>query len=125
MSILDKTESPRGSSNDAPSSNSGVRLLTRAPGGTTSLSETNRQRWRFHMRPADDDEPQSWWFCSTAIPLLAATTGPLANVMSIAGTLRELEYLPASKANERPLTHPSVSDILEEQLQPRESRCRR
>ena len=38
------------------------------------------------MRPADDDEPQSWWFCSTAIPLLAATTGPLANVMSIAGT---------------------------------------
>ena len=36
------------------------------------------------MRPDDDEEPQDWWFCSTAIPLLAATTGPLANVMSIA-----------------------------------------
>lgn len=35
------------------------------------------------MRPADDDEPQVWWFASTAIPLIAATTGPVANVMSI------------------------------------------
>jgi len=36
------------------------------------------------MRPDDDGEPRDWWFCSTAIPLLAATTGPLANVTSIA-----------------------------------------
>ncbi|MCJ1309513.1 Potassium channel [Agyrium rufum] len=43
-----------------------------------------KQVWKFRMRPADDDEPQDWWFASTAIPLLAATTGPLANVMSIA-----------------------------------------
>ncbi|KAJ5413051.1 hypothetical protein N7465_005356 [Penicillium sp. CMV-2018d] len=35
------------------------------------------------MRPSEDDEPQSWWIASTAIPLVAATTGPLANVMSI------------------------------------------
>ena len=27
---------------------------------------------------------RSWWFASTAIPLLAATIGPLANVLSIA-----------------------------------------
>lgn len=27
---------------------------------------------------------EDWWFCSTAIPLIAATTGPLANVLSIA-----------------------------------------
>ena len=27
---------------------------------------------------------RSWWFASTAIPLLAATIGPMANVMSIA-----------------------------------------
>ena len=32
----------------------------------------------------DDGEPQDWWFASTAIPLLAATLGPLANVLSIA-----------------------------------------
>ncbi|KAF3027962.1 Potassium channel [Penicillium rubens] len=35
------------------------------------------------MRPPEDDEPQSWWIASTAIPLVAATTGPLANVMSV------------------------------------------
>lgn len=39
------------------------------------------------MRPDDDDEAQDWWFASTAIPLLAATTGPLANVMSIAALI--------------------------------------
>ena len=44
----------------------------------------HRRKWKFHMRPDDDGEPQDWWFCSTAIPLLAATIGPLANVMSIA-----------------------------------------
>ncbi|KGO77616.1 Ion transport 2 [Penicillium italicum] len=35
------------------------------------------------MRPPEDDEPQSWWVASTAIPLVAATTGPLTNVMSV------------------------------------------
>ncbi|KAF2207530.1 hypothetical protein CERZMDRAFT_6163, partial [Cercospora zeae-maydis SCOH1-5] len=35
-------------------------------------------------RPRDDDEEPTWWFASTAIPLLAATLGPLANVLSIA-----------------------------------------
>ncbi|QQK44068.1 Ion transport 2 [Penicillium digitatum] len=40
-------------------------------------------RAHFHMRPPEDDEPQSWWIASTAIPLVAAATGPLTNVMSI------------------------------------------
>jgi potassium channel subfamily K len=43
--------------------------------------------WRksvFKMRPYDDDEPSDWWFASTAAPLLAATSAPLANVLSIA-----------------------------------------
>ena len=44
-------------------------------------------RVSFHLRPDDDDESQDWWFASTAIPLMAATTGPLANVMSIAALL--------------------------------------
>lgn len=35
------------------------------------------------MRPPDDDDPQDWWFASTAIPLISAATSPLANVMSI------------------------------------------
>ncbi|MCJ1286289.1 Potassium channel [Xylographa opegraphella] len=46
-----------------------------------------REFWKFHMRGADDDEEQDWWFASTAIPLLAATIGPLANVLSIAALI--------------------------------------
>ena len=38
----------------------------------------------FRIRSEDDDEEESWWFASTAIPLIAATIGPLANVLSIA-----------------------------------------
>lgn len=36
------------------------------------------------LRGKSDDLPQSWWFASTAIPLAAATIGPLANILSIA-----------------------------------------
>lgn len=42
---------------------------------------------KFRLRPDDDQEPQDWWFASTAIPLIAATTGPLANVTSIAALI--------------------------------------
>ncbi|KAL4889774.1 hypothetical protein BDV59DRAFT_210064 [Aspergillus ambiguus] len=38
---------------------------------------------KFHPRPRVDDKPQDWWFASTAIPLIAATTAPFANVISI------------------------------------------
>jgi potassium channel subfamily K len=40
--------------------------------------------WKFRMRGFDDDGERDWWFASTAIPLLAATIAPLANVLSIA-----------------------------------------
>ncbi|KAL8711979.1 MAG: hypothetical protein Q9220_003675 [cf. Caloplaca sp. 1 TL-2023] len=57
---------------------------------TKSLDDAGlnvRRWWKFSMRPDDDEEPQDWWFASTAIPLLASTTGPLANVMSIAALI--------------------------------------
>ena len=38
---------------------------------------------QFHLRPTQDNEPQDWWFASTAIPLIAAAMAPFANVMSI------------------------------------------
>ncbi|KAG9518264.1 voltage-gated potassium channel, partial [Aureobasidium melanogenum] len=45
----------------------------------------NRKHWwKFTLRSWDDDQEQDWWFAGTAIPLLAATMGPLANVLSIA-----------------------------------------
>ncbi|KAK1752066.1 hypothetical protein QBC47DRAFT_363663 [Echria macrotheca] len=36
------------------------------------------------LRGPSDSLPQQWWFASTAIPLIAATIGPLSNVLSIA-----------------------------------------
>ncbi|KAK0645477.1 hypothetical protein B0T16DRAFT_509217 [Cercophora newfieldiana] len=36
------------------------------------------------LRAHTDNLPQQWWFASTAIPLIAATIGPLSNVLSIA-----------------------------------------
>lgn len=39
---------------------------------------------KLKLRGKTDDLPQDWWFASTAIPLLAATIGPLGNVLSIA-----------------------------------------
>lgn len=36
------------------------------------------------MRSTEDDLPTSWWFASTAIPLIAATFAPMANLISIA-----------------------------------------
>ncbi|KEQ63278.1 voltage-gated potassium channel [Aureobasidium melanogenum CBS 110374] len=51
-----------------------------------SIEKTpNRKHWwKFTLRSWDDDQEQDWWFAGTAIPLLAATMGPLANVLSIA-----------------------------------------
>ena len=39
---------------------------------------------KLKMRAADDDLPTDWWFASTAIPLIAATFAPMANLLSIA-----------------------------------------
>ncbi|KAF1345323.1 hypothetical protein BDV97DRAFT_372536 [Delphinella strobiligena] len=50
--------------------------ITREPG--------SKSWWKFKLRPWDDDQERDWWFAGTAIPLLAATIGPLANVLSIA-----------------------------------------
>jgi len=46
------------------------------------LSRRIRKIW--HLRGYDDDGETDWWFASTAVPLLAATIAPLANVLSIA-----------------------------------------
>ena len=65
-----------------------------------SLAEPKNRRWkwRFHLRSENDEGEADWWFCSTAIPLIAATTGPLANVMSIAALVTSWrnDYDPAS-----------------------------
>ena len=79
---------PPASSGEASNGDISSSTNDRDVGDKTESQEQPESRtigkWRFQMRPPDDDEPQDWWFASTAIPLLAATTGPLANVMSIA-----------------------------------------
>ncbi|KAG9242554.1 hypothetical protein BJ878DRAFT_569235 [Calycina marina] len=55
-------------------------------GSTFTLERTDTMITigKLKLRGKTDDLPQNWWFASTAIPLLAATIGPLANVLSIA-----------------------------------------
>ncbi|GAB1199294.1 hypothetical protein APSETT444_008640 [Aspergillus pseudonomiae] len=54
--------------------------VPKAPAKTSLWQKLQAQ---FNPRPPDDDEPQDWWFASTSIPLMAATTSPFANVMSV------------------------------------------
>ncbi|KAM0724320.1 hypothetical protein Q7P37_000202 [Cladosporium fusiforme] len=52
-----------------------------------SRRKSHKRLWDSDDAPPhvwEDNRPQKWWFASTAIPLLAATLGPLANVLSIA-----------------------------------------
>ncbi len=81
---MDSNDSPPSSSNDATDSK--ITFAQQIPQRMAQENEQENHRFRprWQMRPDDDDEPQDWWFCSTAIPLLAATSGPLANVLSIA-----------------------------------------
>ncbi|KAL9111817.1 MAG: hypothetical protein Q9227_003876 [Pyrenula ochraceoflavens] len=76
MPITAATQSPAGSATvdvfDKEKENSNIEEKTASKFGL------------FKLRPSEDDEPQDWWFASTAIPLIAATIGPMANVMSIA-----------------------------------------
>ncbi|KAK5118775.1 hypothetical protein LTR85_007981 [Meristemomyces frigidus] len=60
------------------------RVSQRRPSLLVHRNPSKRHWWKFVLREWDDDEDQDWWFASTAIPLLAATIGPLANVLSIA-----------------------------------------
>ena len=63
---------------------SSSRASARRPSLVLERTQTGKKWWKFTLRAWDDDEDQDWWFASTAIPLLAATIGPLANVLSIA-----------------------------------------
>jgi len=87
--------SPSGSTNAASASSASTQpdLLEPLPPTQEKVKE---RKWKIYMRPDDDDEENTWWFCSTAIPLMAATTGPLANVMSIAALVTSWrnEYAP-------------------------------
>ncbi|PMD47601.1 voltage-gated potassium channel [Hyaloscypha variabilis F] len=57
--------------------------MTRSEASTFDREEGIRRIGTLRLRGKTDNLPQDWWFASTAIPLLAATIGPMANVLSI------------------------------------------
>ncbi|KAH6673592.1 hypothetical protein B0J14DRAFT_591121 [Halenospora varia] len=71
-------------SNGIPSFEMNGRNMSKSEGMTLDQTDTIRTIGKLKLRGKTDDLPQDWWFASTAIPLLAATIGPLANVLSIA-----------------------------------------
>ena len=50
----------------------------------TSRRRNTHQLGKLKLRSTEDDLPSDWWFASTAIPLIAATFAPMANLLSIA-----------------------------------------
>lgn len=83
--MMEKDQSSSTNSASGPDNDTSPNI-DKSPASKDYIHEQkDRRLWKFHLRPDDDHEEQDWWFCSTAIPLLAATSGPLANVMSIAG----------------------------------------
>ncbi|RMZ91615.1 hypothetical protein DV736_g1149, partial [Chaetothyriales sp. CBS 134916] len=58
------------------------------------------------LRAAEDDLPVDWWFASTAIPLIAATFAPMANLLSIAALVVPWRN---SVTNEEPALRESTS----------------
>lgn len=47
------------------------------------------RRPKLHFKSWAEDDNSDWWFAGTAVPLAAATIGPLANVLSIAALVTQ------------------------------------
>jgi len=62
------------------------------------------KRWlKLRLRGFDDEEETDWWFAGTAVPLIAATLAPLANVLSLAALVTYWrEDLDDGKGNKLP-----------------------
>ena len=70
---------------------------------------TSHHKGILNLRPPDDDLPSSWWFASTAIPLIAATFAPMANLISIAALVVPWRNRLTESKQEYPTTFMSTS----------------
>src|ERR1700753_1786259 len=61
------------------------------------------------LRSPDAALPTSWWFASTAIPLIAATFAPMANLISIAALVVPWRNRLTVSRSEFPLTYQATS----------------
>ena len=66
------------------------------------------------MRGRHDDEPVDWWFASTGIPILAATLGPLANVLSIGALVTYWRINLEDPANPGQTLAPTAGDYIKD-----------
>lgn len=69
----------------------------------------HRHKGLLKLRSADDDLPTSWWFASTAIPLIAATFAPMANLISIAALVVPWRNTLTQSKAEFPTTYQATS----------------
>jgi potassium channel subfamily K, other eukaryote len=78
--------------------------------GGTAVNELQRSRTftlgKLRLRGTEDDLPVNWWFASTAIPLVAATFAPMANLFSIAALV---VFWRNDITTDEPLTRDSTS----------------
>ncbi|OAP55913.1 hypothetical protein AYL99_10065 [Fonsecaea erecta] len=71
--------------------------------------------WQAHhhgmlkFRSVEDDLPTNWWFASTAIPLIAATLAPMANLISITALVVPWRNRLIQSKAEFPLTYQATS----------------
>ncbi|KAF2502771.1 voltage-gated potassium channel [Lophium mytilinum] len=84
---------PSSSNNGQYDSTTAIRLSENRP---NRAPERQRRKWSLKPKKWQEGQEHDWWFASTGIPLLAATLGPLANVLSIAALVsywRETIYI--------------------------------
>ncbi|KIW94877.1 uncharacterized protein Z519_04855 [Cladophialophora bantiana CBS 173.52] len=71
--------------------------------------------WQAHhhgllkLRSVEDDLPTNWWFASTAIPLIAATFAPMANLISITALVVPWRNRLTQSKADFPLTYQATS----------------
>lgn len=68
-------------------------------------------------REEGDGSDPDWWFVSTAVPLLAATVGPLANVLSIAALVSSWRMCLVSEVDPQICDWNGQADTLVTQLE--------
>lgn len=99
---------------EADESADAIGTLPNGDGERDHGNENGRRQHVHHvgklkLRSTDDDLPTDWWFASTAIPLVAATFAPMANLISIAALVVPWRNELTESQHESPLTYQATS----------------
>lgn len=83
-SLEDKEEQEKWQPDEEKDSLPSLPAINTSRHSRPSRKSIPHQRGILKLRATEDDLPTNWWFASTAIPLIAATFAPMANLISIA-----------------------------------------